>query len=82
MSGGWFWQALGWAAFALNVWGNLALTAKSTRGFVLRLVSNACWIPYGVATSAWALMANHLVFVLINGYGWRRWSVDARHACS
>ena len=73
MSGGWFWQALGWVALALNVWGNLALTAKGSARLVIRLASNACWIPYGIVTSAWALLANHLLFSLINAYGWWKW---------
>lgn len=51
------WQLLGWVAFALNVWGNLALTTKGVRGWVIRIFSNACWIPCGVCTGAWARLA-------------------------
>src|SRR5687767_5480804 len=74
MSGGALWQALGWVALALNVWGNLELTGKSTRGWIVRLACNACWLPYSAVTGAWALLANHALFALINVYGWRKWS--------
>lgn len=80
MSGGALWQALGWVALALNVWGNLELTGKTTRGWIVRLACNGCWIPYAVATGAWALLANHLLFAAINVYGWRKWSPH-RLAC-
>lgn len=74
------WQVLGWVAFALNVWGNLALTTKGSRGWIIRIFSNACWIPYGLCTSAWALTANHLLFAGINVYGWRKWRRTEGHA--
>ncbi len=78
MHGATIWQVLGWAAFGLNVWGNLALTMKGVRGWVIRIFSNACWIPYGLATGAWALTANHLLFAAINAYGWRKWRNEER----
>lgn len=67
------WTILGWVAFALNVWGNLALTTKGLRGWIIRIVCNLCWLPYGVYTRAWALLGNHLVFIVINAYGWWKW---------
>ncbi len=79
MHGGVIWQVLGWVAFALNVWGNLALTTKGLRGWLIRIGSNICWMPYGIATSAWALSANHLLFAGINVYGWMKWRRDARN---
>ena len=72
MSGAAF-EALGWIAFALNVWGNLALTKQSNRGHVIRLGSNACWIVYAPFTGAWALLINHLTFAGINMLGYVRW---------
>lgn len=71
------WTLLGWLAFVLNVWGNLALTTKGVRGWVIRVGSNLAWIPYGVYTSAWALTANHTLFMAINFYGWWRWTRGA-----
>ena len=68
------WELAGWVAFALNVWGNLALTNKSTHGWVIRLASNVFWIAYSYDTSAWALLANHVAFGGINVVGWIRWS--------
>ena len=77
MHGQLVWQILGWVAFALNVWGNLALTTKGLRGWIIRIFSNACWMPYGLATGAWALTANHLLFAGINVYGWVKWKREA-----
>lgn len=73
MKGSVIWQAIGWLALALNVWGNLALTSKGRAGWIVRLVSNACWIVYSIDNSAWALLANHAVFSVINCYGWWKW---------
>lgn len=70
------WNTLGWVAAVLNVWGNLALTTKGIRGWIIRIACNLCWMPYGVYTRAWALLANHLLFVGINCYGWWKWRRD------
>lgn len=70
------WSALGWIAAILNVWGNLALTTKGRRGWIIRIVCNLCWMPYGIYTATWALCANHLLFVGINSYGWWKWRRD------
>lgn len=64
----------GWAAFGLNVWGNLALTSLSVKGWVIRLVSNAAWLIYSAYTGAWPLFWNHAVFTVINIVGWHKWS--------
>jgi len=66
-------QAIGFLAFALNVWGNLALTKMGNRGHVIRLVANAVWIVYSITCGAWALTANHIVFAGINILGYTRW---------
>lgn len=66
-------DAIGWIAFALNVWGNLALTRQSNRGHIIRLGSNACWLVYAPYTGAWALFGNHATFACINVIGWYRW---------
>jgi hypothetical protein len=73
-----FWEWVGWLAFALNVWGNLALTSMGVRGWIIRLASNACWIGYSVETQAWALLVNHGLFAGINVYGWWKWSRRAK----
>ncbi len=78
---GHFWAAFGWVAFALNVWGNVELGTKSIRGWLIRIVCNVCWLPYGLATGALAITANHALFALINVWGWRRWIRDAHRAC-
>lgn len=70
------WNALGWIAAGLNIWGNLALTTKGLKGWIIRIVCNLCWMPYGIYTHAWALLANHLLFVAINCYGYWKWRND------
>lgn len=70
------WNILGWAAAVLNVWGNLALTQKGLKGWIIRIACNLCWMPYGIYTRAWALCANHLLFIVINAYGWWKWRRD------
>lgn len=74
------WSALGWLAAGLNVWGNLALTTKGLRGWIIRIACNLCWMPYGIYTKAWALLANHLLFVAINAYGYWKWRRDEQLA--
>ena len=71
---------LGYVAFALNVWGNLALTSKGVSGWIVRLACNICWLPYCFSTRppAYALLANHVLFAGINIYGWRRWKREAK----
>lgn len=81
MTGSLVWQLLGWVALVLNVWGNLALTSKGATGWLVRLACNACWIAYAVNTSAWALLANHAVFVPINVYGWWKWAQPLAAKC-
>lgn len=66
-------QAIGFLAFALNVWGNLELTKVGNRGHVIRLAANAVWIAYSITCGAWALTANHIVFAGINVLGYTRW---------
>lgn len=70
----WLLESLGWVAFGLNLWGNLLLTKKGIRGWIIRLLCNACFIPYAIYTEAWALLVNHIAFAGINIYGWYRWS--------
>lgn len=81
MSGSVVWQIVGWLALVLNVWGNLALASKGSVGWIVRLASNACWIGYSLDTHAWALLANHLLFSVINVYGWRRWKKETGLPC-
>ena len=33
-----------------------------------------CWLPYSWWTDAWALLANHVLFMGINCYGWWKWA--------
>lgn len=65
-------ELLGWLAFILNVWGNLALTNMSNKGWIIRLVSNAAWLVYSGYMGAWPLFGNHAVFTIIDILGWRK----------
>lgn len=72
------WNIFGWVAALLNVAGNLTLVTKSKVGWVIRIIVNLLWMPYGVYTAAWALIANHALFVGINAFGWWKWNRDER----
>lgn len=77
MTGPMIWQAIGWLALVLNIWGNLQLTGKGRAGWLVRLAVNFLWIGYSVNQGAWALLANHAIFVPINVVGWLRWRPSA-----
>lgn len=73
-------EFMGWMAFLLNVWGNLALTNMSSRGWIIRLTSNAAWLIYSGYVGAWPLFGNHAVFTIINLIGWWKWRKAAAQA--
>lgn len=66
-------EAIGWSAALLNVLGNLMLTGRDRKGWLVRLAVNALWLPYAFAVPAWPLAANHIAFAAINVAGWWRW---------
>jgi hypothetical protein len=74
------WNLFGWIAAMLNVAGNITLVTKSKSGWIIRIIVNLLWMPYGVYTRAWALIANHLLFVAINAYGYWKWNRDEQLA--
>lgn len=67
-------EVLGWAAFALNLWGNELLGRKNTAGWPIRLVANAAWLLYSFGVFAWPLFVNHVVFSVSNARGWWKWT--------
>ena len=67
------WQVFGWVAIGLDICGNVLLGAKRQSGWLVWIVCNACWVPYAIASSSWAVLANHVVFGLFNVYGWYKW---------
>ena len=67
-------EIVGWIALSLNIWGNLALTKKSSKGWLIRLACNFAWIVYSLAFSVWPLLINHIIFAGINIYGWKQWN--------
>ncbi len=66
-------EAIGWLALALNLWGNLALARKSTRGWIIRLACNVTWIIYSSVFEVWPLLVNHILFSGVNVYGFIQW---------
>ena len=70
------WNVFGWVAAILNVVGNITIATKSKSGWIIRIIVNLLWMPYGVYTKAWALIANHALFIAINAWGWWKWNRD------
>lgn len=66
-------ESVGIVAFATNVWANLLIARKSETGWVVRLVSNAFWLAFGIIALSIANMLNAVTFAAINIYGLRRW---------
>lgn len=68
------WEELvGFAATALNIWGNWLLTDKKASGWPVRLVCNGAQLAYGVLIGSMAVSVNALVFAVINCVGMYRW---------
>lgn len=66
-------EVVGLVAFATNVWANILIARKSETGWLVRLVSNAFWLAFGIAALSVANMLNAVTFAAINIYGLRRW---------
>ncbi len=63
----------GFLAFATNVAGNIMLTRKSERGWLVRIASNLLWFAYGAQTTSLPNVLNAVVFFGINVHGWWVW---------
>lgn len=67
-------EAIGYAAFGLNVAGNLMLANMNAWGWIVRLVTNVAWIAYAVQIPGGGPMwMNHVAFFAINIHGFRKW---------
>ena len=67
-------ELVGFAAFLLNVLGNLLLAWRSTYGWIVRLVSISLWGAYAWSIASPSLLANAATFFAINCLGWWKWS--------
>lgn len=69
---------LQWAGCATGVLGSALLAWRSRWsgwGFAVYLLSNACWITFGVMTSAPGLVVMQAVFTVTSAVGVWRWLV-------
>lgn len=69
----WLTEIVGIVGFVTNVWANLLIARKSEAGWIVRLVSNAFWLAFGLAAMSLANILNAITFAAINVYGLRRW---------
>ncbi len=67
------WEAIGFAAFGLNILGNLMLAWKYRSGWAIRLLPNIGWAAYSLHFWNPALLANSVTFFAINCAGWWKW---------
>lgn len=71
-------EVVGLVGFVTNVWANLLIARKSESGWIVRLVSNAFWLAFGIAASSLANALNAVTFAGINVYGLARWRRERR----
>jgi hypothetical protein len=74
-------EILQWLGCATGVLGSALLAWKSQWsgwGFVVYLVSNACWVSFGVVTNAPGLVVMQLIFTGTSSIGIWRWLVLPR----
>lgn len=72
-------EGIGLLAFLLNVVGNWMLTSRNSRGWIIRILSNAAQLIY--ATMIWSpsLILNSATFTVINVLGYRKWKIMESH---
>lgn len=77
--------ALEWIGAALGLLGS-ALLAANTRlsgwGFVAYLMSNCCWIGFGLHHKAYGLLAMQIGYTVTSAFGVYRWMLRRRPALS
>lgn len=66
-------EAVGYAAFAANVIGNLMLASKSITGWYVRLGTNVLQLTYAACIHSWPMTANAVTFALINLFALIKW---------
>lgn len=71
---------IGYIGATANIAGNLMLAKKSTLGWLVRLGVNLLFIGYALSAASSDLgpvLFNHVVFVLVNLYGFVAWKRGA-----
>lgn len=66
-------ETIGVLGFIANLWANLLVARKLESGWVVRLVANALWMTYGIATLSIANILSSFAFTIVNIYALRRW---------
>lgn len=69
-------ELIGFLAFALNVWGNWALTDKRASGWWVRIGSNVAQLAYALVVFGPYLLTNAVVFGAINVRGIVKWKKE------
>ncbi len=66
-----------WAAMATTFLAVYMLGNHSRWGFIVFMVSNACWIVVGVLAASQAMIWGNAIFLFVNLRGWIKWRRDA-----
>jgi len=64
---------IGFAAFLLNVLGNLLLAWKNIWGWIVRIASIVLWGVYAVDVASGPMLMNSITFFTINCFGFWKW---------
>lgn len=67
-----------WAAMATTFLAVYMLGNHNKWGFIVFMVSNACWIAVGVLAESDAMIWGNAIFLVVNFRGWVKWRRD-RH---
>ena len=66
-------EAVGYAAYGLNVMGTCLLAYKSIWGWVFRVVSISLWGIYASEIESGPMITNAITFFAINCFGLWKW---------
>jgi hypothetical protein len=73
-------EAVGFVAFAMNVYGNWLLTSKRMNGWWVRIACNAAQLVYACLIRSPSLAVSAVTFAAINIVGVAKWRRVIGHA--